>query len=594
MAGDRTSQLGAKLGPRLAQLMADATIASRRGLFDTEHRLRVASTQTVVDAMGLELGSIMGPLTDPILKRNVLPPQVQRVMEQMTSGRHQWQALAGMAWGASGASGMLGTIMSNFLAPLVYDAVGADPLLVPDVGTLASLAARQLIGVETAYTVAGGLGYARKWVEPMILAAQQRPDIGTLFDLRRRNLVQDEDIIIALTRAGFAQQFAMAMVALIDVPLTPSDAALAVLRGIMPADQGRQIAHLSGVSATDFDILVNNTGEPPALQDMLSLWRRGKIDDATLERSIRQSRVRDEWIPTVKEMGVIPPSPAEALNALLQGQISESEARRRYVEGGGDPTWFTAAFDSGGSAPTPDQLGVMANRGIIPWMGAGPDVVSFEQGFKEGPWRNKWLEPYRKASEYFPPPRTVTALLNSGAITVEQAQKLLLEQGLSPELAAAYTTESAHTKTTKQRDLAVSQITTLYTDQAIDANLTRSMLETLGYDTAEADFIITIADLQRVTRFTEAAISTVHTQYTNYRIDRSTASTELDALQVPAGQRDQLLMLWDGERKTRQKTLTETQIHSAFKKGILTAEDAMTKMVQIGYAPDDAAILLQL
>jgi hypothetical protein len=54
----------------------------------------------------------------------------------------------------------------------------------------------------------------------------------------------------------------------------------------------------------------------------------------------------------------------------------------------------------------------MANRGIIPWSGSGPRSTSFEQAFLEGPWRNKWLGPFRKAAEYFPPPRTITAMYN--------------------------------------------------------------------------------------------------------------------------------------------------------------------------------------
>lgn len=594
MADDRHSGLGSKLGPRLAQLMAQATISTKQGLMDTEHRLRVNSTRTVVDWMGLEMAGIMGPLLDPVLKRNVLPPNVQQVLQNITSGKNQWQALAGVAFGASGAPALLSTIVSNYLAPVVYDTVAVDPLLIPDVGTLAQIAARTTLDMPRAQRAAHSLGYRDTYFLAMVEAARPYPDLATLLMLWQRGLATGGRVQDALRKSGYPEYWAELLPSLKDVLLSPPDLALAALRGNMSRGEAAAVAHKQGVSAEDFGILVDNTGEPPAVEEMLSLWRRGKISEDRLNTAIRQSRVRTEWTDEIKLLGVIPPSPADALNALLQGQISEGEARRRYEEGGGDPSWFQDAFNSGGTAPTPTELGVMANRGIIPWTGSGPNAVTFEQGFKEGPWRNKWLAPMRKAAEYFPPPRTVTALLNEGAITTDEAQRMLQQQGLSAELAKAYTTESSHKKTAKHRDLAVTQIETLYRDQAIDHAMAAGMLVDLGFDSSEADFILTIADLARVTKFTESAINTVHTQYINHKIDRSIASGQLDVLQVPAAQREDLLALWDLERQTKQQVLTQAQVHSAFKKGIIDQASAMLRLTQLGYTDEDAAILLQL
>lgn len=593
MAG-RDSTIGTKLGPRLAQLMAQATISTKQGLADTEHRLRVASTRTIVDWAGVEFAQIMGPLIDPVLRQKTLPPHIQRVMENITSGQNQWQAFAGVAFNMSGAPGMIGTIMNNYLAPGVYEAVRAQPNLVPDIGTLAGLAAHNAIDLNSARHTAGGLGYATDWFDSMLVAAYTQPDLGSLIELNRRKIVDDGVVYETLRRAGFEEQYARSLVALSSVPLSVADAALALLRGHMDTAEAQQVADLNGVSHHDLQVLVDNTGEPPALDALLGLWRRGKLDDAGLEKGIRQSRVRDEWIPTIKQLGIIPPSPADALDAYLKGQVSESEAKSRYIQAGGDPTWFTNAYNANGEAPTPVQAGDMANRGIIPWTGTGPDSISFEQAFLEGPWRNKWLEPYRKSVEYLPPPRTVTALLNEGAITIAEAQDLLQRQGLSADLAKAYTLESSHTKTKKQRDLTVGQIETLYRDQAIDNTTASTMLVSLGFDATEAAFILTTVDFARISQALSEAIGAVHTAYTNHRIDRATASGQLDGLNVPSGQRDQLLTVWDNERATRVKVLTEAQIHSAVKKDLMSLDDAINRLVQMGYSADDAAILLAL
>lgn len=591
---DPKATLGARLGPRLAGLMSDATVATKRALMDTEHQLRVMSARTVVDWMGLELGQVMAPLTDPILKRNVLPPEVQRVMENITSGKNQWQALAGMAFGASGASSTLGTIMSNYLAPLTYDAVRADPLLVPAVGELSQLVARHLIPLDAAKYAAGGQGIDGTWFDALVQASITWPDLTSMIQLWRQGVIGEGQIVDVLQAAGFATEWADRLPHLARQPLSVADAALAVLRGSIDMGRAEDVARLNGVDTDDLTVIIDNTGEPPAVEELLGLWRRGAIDDATLERGIRQSRLRDEWIPTVKQLGVIPPSPGEALDALLKGQTDEGTARSRYTQAGGDPSWFQTAYATAGSSPTPDQLGVLANRGIIPWDGLGQQVTSFAQGFHEGQWRNKWEAVYRELAVYLPPPRTVTAMLNEGSLTRPEAIDLLQKQGLSAKLAEAYVSSGSSQKTAKHKELAVGEVTQLYADKAIDEATATGMLKLLGYDQDEAGFILELSGLQRLRKFLEAAIGTVHTEYTNHTIDRATAGGQLDSLQIPSAQRDDLLALWDGERRIRSKRLTQAEIRSAFKKGIIDEAKALEKLEGLGYPADDAAILIQL
>lgn len=592
--GDLTGQLGVKLGPRLAQLMAQATIATRQQMMDLEHRIRVESSRTVVDWMGLELGQIMAPLTDPILKSGTLPPAVQKVMENITSGKNQWQALAGMAFGSSGVSSTLSTIMSNYLAPTVYAAVGAAPALVPDIATLAQLAARGRVSYGHAEGAAAGLGINAGWFSSMVEASRVYPDLQTMIELWRKGVIGGGQITEVLQASGFPEDWASAVLRTAEVPLSVADAALAVLRGNLDMGTAQEVARLNGVSTSDLQVVIDNTGEPPALEALLQLWRRGVIGDDVLERGIRQSRVRDEWIPQIKQLGVAPPSAGEVLDALVKGQTDRATAERRWREGGGDPTWFDTAFHTAGASPTPDQLGVLANRGIIPWTGLGPDAVSFEQGFHEGQWRDKWQAAFRELATYLPPPRTVTAMFHEGSLTREEALSLLQKTGLSPELAAGYVNSGSSQKLAKHKELAVGEITALYADKAIDHDAAASMLQVLGYDQHEAEFVLEIADLARIRKFTEQAIGTVKTEYTNHTIDRAAASSRLDALQVPAGQRDDLLALWTGDRQIRSKRLTEAQVVRALKKQIIDAPTAIAKLVQLGYPEDDAQILIQL
>lgn len=379
-----------------------------------------------------------------------------------------------------------------------------------------------------------------------------------------------------------------------ETPLSPAALADMVLRGIAANDWATGEAAKSGVNADDFAKQVEASGEPPALEELLSLWRRGKIDDTQLEHGIRQSRVRDEWIPIIKDLGVIPPTPVDMLQAYLEGQIDEATARDLYQKLGGDPDYFTILYNTRGGAPTPLEASDMARRGIIPWDGVGPDTTSYEQAFLEGPWRNKWAGPYRKYADYVPPPRTIVTLISKGTITDAVAADLLAKNGVSADLAAAYIAEGHDTKTSATRDLAASTILALYQDQAIDSQTATGMLEQLRYNADDANWMLLVQDLKREEKYLNVAISKIHSLYVAYKIDESTAYNSLATLEVPTGQISSLKKLWDLERAANVKLLTPAQIANALKYNIVDQAGAQQLLQDQGYQPHDAWTFLSV
>lgn len=594
MAKDRYSSLGTKLGPRLAKVFSDAQVHTERRLLDSKHRLGMHLFEDMSDMIGTEYRAAAGDLLEAVAQAHEGEDHHRRVLRLAARGQGQGGAILGSMILGSGTSGALSTIFNNGLYPAVASIVSNEPHLPPGPETLAQLAARGFVDYGAAQNAAEGQGRPSGWFEAEVEATRAWPDLTVVLELWRRGQIDVREASKLMQHLGLPAEIFGGILSLRRQFLAPADAALGKLRGTINDHRAQEAAHAAGLTDEDFQTLVDNTGEPPAPEMLLSLWRRGKIDTAKLDHGIRQSRIRDEWTQVMHELDIIPPSPQEALNALLQGQIPREEAFKRYKEGGGDPTWFQAAFDSEGTAPSPVELGEMANRGIIPWDGTGPKQVSFEQGFLEGPWRNKWSVPMRKLAEYLPPPRTITALVGNASLSKQEAYKLFRKQGLSPDLADAYVKSATTDKTAKQKALAVSQISQLYRDQAIDREQAVKMWGDLGYDNHEAHFLATLTDLERVQRFTETAISTIHSRYTGHAIDRHTASTDLDQLGVPAKQRNSLLEMWDLERAAKVKRLTAAEVHKAVKKGLLTEEQGMRRLEQMGYPVEDATIYLQL
>lgn len=383
------------------------------------------------------------------------------------------------------------------------------------------------------------------------------------------------------------------------VPISPADAATAALRGHMPLADAQKEAANSGIDGDRFNILYKNTGVPPSLQDMLMLFRRGEATLDQLHTAVQQSDVRDEWFQNgiIQKLGKIPPSPVDFLNALLQGQISEADARKLYdIFGGLDQQAgfdiFKILFDTRGSAPTPVEAVDMANRGIIPWAGTGPDATSYEQAFLEGPWRNKWSTPYRQWGEYLIPAETVATLLGHGAIDDTRAAQILAQHGMSQEDIAAYLSSAHQTTIDVQKQLAVSEISTLYYDQAIDSTTATKMLTSIGYSSGDAGFVLAIQDLRRERTFLESAITKIKTLYTDYKIQSNDVQSALAALKVPQSQISNLKTTWDLERAANIPHLTESAITSALYYGIMDQPTAMKRLEQLGYQPYDAWVLL--
>jgi len=376
--------------------------------------------------------------------------------------------------------------------------------------------------------------------------------------------------------------------------LSPEAAADAVLRNVWPASRARDEANMGGLNDERFDVLARLAGNAPDPTSLAVALRRKLIGPDRYLEGVRQGRLRDEWAETVKALAVQEPSPVSALEAYLEGQTDEATARDLFARWGGDPQWFDLLYNTQGQAPTPVQALELANRGIIPWSGSGAGVVSFEQAFLEGPWRNKWLPAFRALGEYLPPPRTVTAMYNEGSIGRARAIELLTKQGLAADLAAAYISSGSSQKTAPTKDLAQTTVLALYRDRLIDRAAAADFLGSLGYDATEADYVLQIVDLEVAQRFLSSAVGRVRTLYVGHKIGRAQVSATLAQLGVSPENVTDLLGIWDLEEAANVRALTPSEVAAAFKLELLDQATAQDRLVQLGYQPYDAWLYLSI
>lgn len=384
-----------------------------------------------------------------------------------------------------------------------------------------------------------------------------------------------------------------------EVPLTPEQWAGLVARGLAPAGDGEDGAKQSGVNTAEFARLVTAAAQSPALGTVIAALQRGLIErgdgdpaTASLTGALADAGVRESWWPIIAQLAVQIPSTAEVMNAWLEGQITEGEARERYLQAGGDPTWFQTSYNANGQAPTPVQALELWNRGIIPESGTGPGAVSYEQAFLEGPWRNKWLPAFKALRHYLPPPRTVTAMFHDGQFTHDQAAHYLALQGLEPDLIAAYLAPTGSSTAATEKHLSKTDLVTLYTDQLLPRGDAETGLEALGYTAHDAGLILELADVRQAASQVSAGVTRVRSLFTAGKITTTEAQQALVQLRVDPAQARQIVETWSVTDTRAVKVPSAAQVVDAWYYQLISADDALSRLEALGYEPDDAYLLL--
>lgn len=381
--------------------------------------------------------------------------------------------------------------------------------------------------------------------------------------------------------------------------LSAPDAANAVVRGFLSDADGQAVAAKSGVSADTFATLVQLSGDAPGPQQLAEALRRGAItesgagpDSTSFEAGIAEGRLANKWTPVIKALSMLWPTPVDALNAALKGQITADEGLALYQKLGGDPQFYPWLLDSQGEGPTPLQAADWARRGIIPWDGTGPDITSYAQAVRESRFRDKWSDAYKASQQYLPPPYSIITLLKDGAITKDQATGWLTQAGADADVIAGMIAEADATDLSSFRGLTTSAVLNMYYQRLVSADDATTILESLHVSAAAVPLMLAYADLQRAIAAQNAAVTRVGTLYAARKITSDTVKNSLIALQVPPAAVNDILATWQLENSINVKTLTEAQIIDAWAYEVMTESDAITELTNIGYTPYDAWVLL--
>ena len=209
-----------------------------------------------------------------------------------------------------------------------------------------------------------------------------------------------------------------------------------------------------------FDVLYQNAGNPPGPMELLNLWNRGYISEAEVDQGLRESRLKDKWIPALKNLSVRH-APQRTVTMLLSaGAISDADAHDRLRKLGYDASTADAIIKASHKTKnaTAHHLTVQAIRGL------------YEDRIIDKPTAMRDLE----------------AL---GYDAADAGQLLDLADGAVIQ---------------KYRNAGISRVHNLYVNHKIEAPQASTDLDTLGVPPDARDHLLTLWALER-----QAAVKTL-------------------------------------------------------------------------------------
>lgn len=405
----------------------------------------------------------------------------------------------------------------------------------------------------------------------------------------------------AIAESRLHNKWGPVLASLADQLLSPADAADAVVRNFLTDEQGRSVAGKQGVAATDFETLVHLAGDAPAPGQLAEALRRGLIGDkgtgagsTSFQQGIAEGRLANKWTDVIKGLAQLWPSPVDALDAQVKGQITDAEAHSLYAKLGGDPQFESWLYDSMGEGPSPLEAATLAARGIVPWAGTGPASTSYEQAVRESHYRNKWTDAYKRLAEHIPNPSTISTLLSHQVITREVATSELLQNNMTQDQAAAYVAEAEYEAVSDYRGLTQSAVVDMYYAHLIDHDQAVAVLGDLHVTAEAASLLLGYADVRYVVDSVNRTVGRLQTLFSARKIGLETARAALLKLQIPADTVTATLADWELQAAVTVKTLTEAQIVDAWYYSAVSDSEAIELLGAIGYTAYDAWVVLSI
>lgn len=426
------------------------------------------------------------------------------------------------------------------------------------------------------------------------------PSTEQLLSLRRRGAINDERLHKGLIQGNVRSEWSDALMKLSEQLLSTGELANMVVQGVLTEAAATELAGLVGVVPANFHRLVQLAGSPIGGHEALDLWNRGDIAEADVDRALRQSHLKPEWVEPFKALKRYLPSVSDYVRFAVR-EVFSPDIRRRYGLDDDFPQQFAD---------------LAAQRGLSPddakaYWAAHWELPSIEQGYRMR-WRGIiddeglatllrtkdvmpfWRDKLEKVANLVPGRIDLRRFYSVGLITEQEVFEGYKALGYNDQHARWQTDFAKRGSNASAKEATAANLRAEYEGLFIDRTTLLAGLKDLGYAEHDAEILADLGDAARVKKYRDAVVTATYKAYLGHDVLAGRARILLGDVGIGSEAATELLKLWDAELSVARKQLTPAQIASRFRRATLSRDDALAELEDHGYSVEDAAALLGL
>lgn len=186
----------------------------------------------------------------------------------------------------------------------------------------------------------------------MVSSAGNPPGPGEVLDMLNRGIIDQTEAELRF-RQGYLRNDAIPIMLRARYRiLSGFEVIRAAVQGHLADGDARAKWAASGQEPSEYDVAFATAGRPPGIEQMLHLWHRGVVSEADVVQAIRESDVKDKYIPAVMRLGDYLPPPRTVTTLLSHGAIDVGTAHTLFQASGLSPELATAYVNSALHAKT--------------------------------------------------------------------------------------------------------------------------------------------------------------------------------------------------------------------------------------------------
>jgi len=374
----------------------------------------------------------------------------------------------------------------------------------------------------------------------------------------------------------------------------PLDAAIeAYYKDPTLKDEVKDILNRMGLSDTFQSMLMVATEMPLDVLSAREAFLREEIDEIEHDSILKAHHLSDVDISVMKKIyQLIPPVndiitmavreafTPEIVERFGQMQDLPPEFVKWASQKGLSDYWAKAYWAAHWSLPSIMQGFEMLHRRVIDesdldLLLRALDVMPF--------WRDKLT-----AISYNPLTRVdVRRMYGLGVLDEEGVYNAYLDVGYNDANAKLMTEFTIAFVSEKEKDLTKADIIALYKKFAIPRETALVMLQDLGYYEANAELLMTRADLEIYATYKKEQTGYIKSAYVAGKIDEGEALNRLGKLDMPSSEVNSLMESWDLAKISKVKELSLENLKAFFSANVITEAELTDELRELGYNVQD-------